>query len=143
MTAVFMMSPRWLSRPLGRAFLCGLYGVCGADEGEVAKGLREVADLPRAPDVIFLGEEAEVIGQPEEPFEHVARLIGPAVEGQCADKPERTGKELAFPAGQAIVGVVCRVAPHEAVTSKLARDRVDRSRHPLVFAGQEAHERDR
>src|SRR4051812_9038551 len=40
-----------------------------ADQREVAERLREVPDLPRARDIVFLGEEPEVVRQPDEPVE--------------------------------------------------------------------------
>jgi hypothetical protein len=54
----------------------------------VAERLREVADLPFATDVVLLGEEAEIVGQADEPFEERARFLDATVEGERADEPE-------------------------------------------------------
>src|SRR5918994_1929297 len=64
---------------------------CCQDQGEVAERLWEVADLPPAADVVLLGEEAEVVGQPDEPLEQASRVIDAAVLGERVDQPERTG----------------------------------------------------
>ena len=109
----------------------------------MAERLREVADLPPARDVVLLGEQAEVVGQPEQPLEQRARLVDAAVERERVDQPERAGEELALVAGQAVVGL--------PPSSSARRSRRGRARaatasivpgDALVVAGQEADERD-
>ena len=102
----------------------------------MAERLREVADLPPPRDVVLLGEQAEVVGQPEQPLEQRARLVDAAVERERADQPERAGQELALVARQSVVGLGGRVARDEAVAAKLARDRVDRAGDALVVPGR-------
>src|SRR5829696_4728377 len=96
---------------------------CGEDQREVAERLWEVADLPPAAHVVLLGEQAEVVGQREEPLEQAARVVDAAVHREGADQPERAGQELALVTRQAVVGLGGRVARHEAVPAELARDR--------------------
>src|SRR5215218_9781523 len=111
------------------------------DEREMAEGLREVAHLTPAPDVVLLGEQAEVIGQADEPLEQCSRLVDAAIARERVDEPEGAGQELALVAGQAVVGLRGRVARDEAVATELARDRVDRPRYAIVGSRQEANER--
>src|SRR3954452_12924008 len=42
---------------------CRRDGACRLDEGQVAERLREVAELPPVLDVVFLGEQPEVVAQ--------------------------------------------------------------------------------
>src|SRR5574340_537355 len=79
-----------------RVRLGGRDGVRRTDEAEMAERLREVAALPPASDVVLLGQQAQVVAQADEPVEQGARILGAAVEGQCADQPERAGEKLSF-----------------------------------------------
>src|SRR5215208_8199209 len=47
----------------------------GEDQSEVAERLGEVAHLSPAPDVVLLGEQAEIVGQSGESLEEGSRLI--------------------------------------------------------------------
>jgi hypothetical protein len=86
----------------------------------VAERLREVADLPLSRHVVLLGQQAEMVCQPEEPLEERAGLLDAAVERERADQPERAGEGLSFVAGQSVVGLRGRVAGYEAVAAELA-----------------------
>src|SRR4051812_12838756 len=44
------------------------------DQGQVAEGLREVADLALSRDVVLLGEQAQVVRQAGEPLEQLPGL---------------------------------------------------------------------
>src|SRR5919108_3859179 len=90
-----------------------------ADQGEVAECLWEVADLPLPRHVVLLGEQAEIVGQAEEPLEERAGLLDAAVECESAHEPERAGEELPFVAGQPVVGLRGRVAGDETVAAEL------------------------
>src|SRR5215216_654883 len=113
-----------------------------ADQGEMAERLWEVADLSLPSHVVLFGQQAEIVGQTDEPLEQGTSLLDTAVERERADQPKRAGKELSLVAGQPVVRVGGRVARDEAVSAEVARDRVDRAGDPLVGAGKEPHERD-
>src|SRR5918995_3539885 len=82
--SVSLLSWRGLRGRLG----CG-DRTCCHDQSEVAERLWEVADLPPTGDVVLLGEQAEIVGQPDEPLEQASRVIDAAVQCERADQPER------------------------------------------------------
>src|SRR4029450_7043532 len=113
-----------------------------ADQGEMAERLREVPDLSLPSHVVLFGQQAEIVGQADEPLEQGTRLRDSAGGRERADQPERAGEELSLVAGEPVVGVGGRVARDEAVSAEVARDRIDRGGDPLVGARKEPHERD-
>src|SRR3954447_13211352 len=92
-----------LGCPLDRR-LRGRDGACRQDHGQVAEGLRKVAYLATAADVVLLGEQAQIVGQADEPLEQGPCLPDAAVQGQCADQPEGADQELTLVPRQPIVG---------------------------------------
>src|SRR5215213_5782076 len=48
---------------------------CCQDQSEVAERLWEVADLSPTAHVVLLGEQAEIVGKPDEPLEQASRVI--------------------------------------------------------------------
>src|SRR5271167_4791880 len=80
------------------------------DQREVTERLWEVADLALALDVVLLGQEAEVVGQPQQPIKQRTRLPNASVECQCAYEPERAREKLSLIAGKPIVGLGRRIA---------------------------------
>src|SRR4029450_1972097 len=113
-----------------------------ADQGEMAERLREVPDLSLPSHVVLFGQQAEIVGQADEPLEQGTRLRDSAGGRERADQPERAGEELSLVAGEPVVGVGGRVARDEAVSAEVARDRLDSAGAPLVGSRKEPHERD-
>src|SRR3954447_18556770 len=82
---------------------------CSENQGEVAERLRKVADLPPASHVVLLGEQAEVVGETDQPLEQCACLVVAAFAAERAEEPERAGQELPLVARQSVVGLGGRV----------------------------------
>ena len=84
------------------------------DERDVRESLREVADQAFAIDVVFLGEQAEVVAQGEQALEEALRIFGAADGFEAADHPEAAGQKYAFAGRQAVVDLGGVVAKDEA-----------------------------
>src|SRR5690606_31351009 len=61
---------------------------CGVDERHVRQGLRIVAEHPPLARVVFLGQEAEVVAEPEQPLEERLGVLAPAQEREVVREPE-------------------------------------------------------
>jgi len=64
--------------PVTKPFL-GAEDQSRVDEGEMSEGLGEVAELPEADRVVFLGEQPYVVAQVEEAFEQLSSLVAVAL----------------------------------------------------------------
>ena len=115
----------------------------GEDQGEVAERLRKVPDLTSASHVVLLGEQPEIVRQAEQMRSNRLRASStrPLLR-ERADQPEGAREELTFVAAKPSSVSGGRIARHEAVATKLARDRVDRAGDPLVGCREEPDERD-
>ena len=97
----------------------------GADEREVGERLREVAELAAGDRVVFLGEQADVVAEVEQPLEQLARLVVPALQRQHLDEPERAGEEDALAGGQPVdVAVVVRAGSGSTSPSTVSSRRI-------------------
>src|SRR5260221_1670241 len=76
----------------------------GRDEGDVREGLREIADQPPGLRIIFLGQQPEVVAQPEQPLEQALRLPAMTEQYQVVGQPEAAGQESALAGRQAVGG---------------------------------------
>src|SRR5438093_4385009 len=72
------------------------------DQREVRERLRKVAELAPGDGVVLLGEEADVVAQVEQTLEELAGFLVAPLERQHGGEPERTRKEDAFAAGEAV-----------------------------------------
>ena len=106
-------------------------------EGEMAEGLRGVAQLPRPLDGPFLAEQADVVPQREQALEEFGGLAGAGRPQQRIHQPEGAGQEDAFVPGQAVVAVLRPVAQHKAVFGQLPLDGVDGAHHAGIVRRQE------
>ncbi len=79
-------------------------GEGGVYECEVAEGLGEVAELAVADGVVFLGEQADVVAQIEEPLEQLAGLIlRPALASTSASQNEQARKTPSPPGSASLL----------------------------------------
>ena len=134
-------------RPLlGRAWRVLMFGVAeverGAEQRDVRERLRKVAHLPLETRVVFLGEQAEVIAQREEPLEEAQRIIATAEQYVVVGEPEAAGEKRAFAGRQAVVSVLAVVAQHEAIDEEMLFDEGDGARDARVVGWKKADERD-
>src|SRR5918992_499270 len=74
-----------------RALLCGFLALAqverGVDERHVRKRLREVAEQAPRDRVVFLGEEANVVGEAEQPLEELVRLVPATLHAEVVREP--------------------------------------------------------
>ena len=100
----------------------------GADQSEMRKGLREIAERLALGAGLF-GVEAEVIGVAEHAFEEEARFVKPRGIGltrasECFDEPEGAHVEGALFAGETVDARLRRVSIDQAVADESAIARV-------------------
>jgi len=60
----------------------------GVDQPDHAEGLRGVAELTAAGDIVFLLEQSDIVAQREQPFEKRCGLAGAADAGKRVSEPE-------------------------------------------------------
>src|SRR5947207_7607311 len=92
------------------------------DQRHVREGLREVAQRFTSEWVDLLGEQTDVVGKAEQPFEQRVGFVEVAGMGEAVEQPERTQQERAFTTVETVVGLV---AVDEPVVSEVAPNRVD------------------
>src|SRR5580704_1242432 len=125
---------------LGRAFAAGqIEG--GIDQRYMRKRLRKIPDLALRARVVFLCQQAEIVAEPEQPFEKAAGLGSPALQNVIIGEPEAAGQKSPFPWRQPIDPLAGIVAQHEPVDDQALFDRLDRADHARVGGRQKAHER--
>src|SRR3546814_15140880 len=71
----------------------------GVDQRQMRKRLREIAELAPVHRVVFLGQQADVIAQAQQPFEQSAGFRVPAEQDVIVGEPETAGEKGAL-AGQ-------------------------------------------
>src|SRR5215471_2064065 len=112
----------------------------GADQGQVAERLREVAKLlPGGADLLRI--QAQVVGVGEHLFEDQPGLLQPPGAGQGVDVPERAQGERAFVAGQPVGGGGRVVPVDQAVGDQLAVHRLQGGQPHRVARGDEPLQR--
>jgi hypothetical protein len=99
----------------------------GADQREVGKGLREVAEVLGAwPQ--FLAIQSEVIRVAEHLLEEKARLLHIPHSGETLDVPERTHRECALLTAEPVREAVTKlVAVDEGIADQVAFDAAERT----------------
>ena len=113
----------------------------GVDQRDVRQRLREIAEHHAVDRIVFLGEQADVVAQPEQMGEALLRFAPAAHQRQRVGEPERAGQERAFAFGQAVGRGMLAVALDEAVLHELARDRLHRGDDARIARRQEADDR--
>jgi len=104
--------------------------------------LWEVADLASGSDVVFLGEQPDVVAEGEQPLERRSGFVVSTGECVVVGEPERAGQERTLARWQSVGGVVgLRVAVDEPVLAQLSLDRGNRSGHTWIIRRQEPDER--
>src|SRR5258705_6940749 len=67
------------------------------DQGDMRKRLWKIPDLTPGAWVVFLRQQAEIVGEPQQPFEKAARLGGSVLQNVIVGKPEAAGQKRPFP----------------------------------------------
>ena len=105
---------------------------------DMREGLREIPNLPRGADIIFLGEQAHIVPQGEEAFEQLSGFINAAHQDVDIDQPEAASQKCTFACRQAIGCFRGIVAQDESIDEEASLDRFHRSTDPSVGHRQEA-----
>ena len=114
----------------------------GVHQRHMAHGLREVPEQPPGVGLVLLGQQSDVVAQPDEPLEQRPRVVEAAHERQVVGQPERARQEDPLTRRQPVDAAVRLVAAHEAVRHQLPLDGRHRAPHPQVVRRQEPDERD-
>src|SRR5712692_10850855 len=99
--------------------------VGGVDQRHVGERLGEIAEKALCPRVVFLGQQAEIVAQRQQPLEHRLGFLIATDHRERVREPEAAGQERAFLAGQAVVDPLRPVPQHEPVHHELALDGFD------------------
>ena len=105
------------------------------------KGLWKIADLTARRGVIFFRQQADVIGQRQQPDEQFARVVDPALHHVIVDQPEGAGQERALARRQAVDAFGRVITQHQAVFQQAALDLGERAAHPGIVGRQEPDQR--
>src|SRR3954453_23785752 len=87
----------------------------GVDEGHVGEGLREVAEEATRRGIVFLGEQAHIVGEAMQPLEQLTGFAAAALKAEVAREPEAAREEHAFAARQTVEPLVREVAANQPV----------------------------
>src|SRR5215217_5350012 len=115
----------------------------GVDQRDMGEGLGEVAQLAAAGRVVLLGQQPDVVAQPQQPLEQLSGILEPADQGVVVGQPEAAGQEGSLPAGEPVHRLPGRaggIAEHEPVVQQLPLDGLDGALDPRVGRGQEPHQ---
>src|ERR1051326_727971 len=107
------------------------------DERQVRERLGEIADQALCAQIVFLAEQAHVVGPRDEPLEHALGLLDASGERIGVDQPEAARQECTLARRQPVLGRAGVVAQHQTIDQELALDRRDRAAHARVLRGQE------
>jgi hypothetical protein len=70
------------------------------DEGQVRKGLREVAQLPSCDRIVFFCEQTDVVAIGQEPIEESLCFFDAALQNIVVGQPKAASEEGAFTGGE-------------------------------------------
>ncbi len=133
---------------LGTAFFGGVAGgeeiLGGVDEGEVRKGLGEIAGETAEVGVVFFREKTERGAERKQAFEEGEGFVAATEQRETIDEPKGARKERAFAGRETIdTGLLAGVvALHEAVGGELALDRFDGAHDAFVVNREKADQRE-
>src|SRR5580700_1088840 len=114
----------------------------GVDDSGVRESLWEIAEHPFRHRVVFLGEQAQIVPEREQPLEQCDRVVTPADQREAVGEPEAAGEKDALAGRQPVGTRAAWVTANKAVLNQLALDRLDRAADPRVLARQKAELRD-
>src|SRR5438067_933305 len=117
-SALARVSSSFVRRPVlaGKA-------VGGVDERQVRQRLGKIAELDSGFDVIFFGEQADIVADRKEALEDAPALFGSALENEVVGEPEAAREKNAFARRQAVAYRVGVIAAHETIDHEALLDR--------------------
>src|SRR5271155_3538979 len=110
----------------------------GIDDAHMREGLREIAEKAFPPWIVFLGEEAKVVAQGQQPLEQRDGVLMAANQREAVRQPKRANKESSLTARQPVTAGSCRVAHDQAIDDQLSFNRLDRADDARILRWQKA-----
>ena len=93
------------------------------------EGLREVPKLPLVVRIVFLGEQAEIVAETQQPLEDSERVLAPPLQRVVVGEPKAARQECAFTTRYSIDVLFRAITLHEPIPHQLALDRGDGAQH--------------
>src|ERR1700750_1281511 len=113
------MSPagRYFIGPIGGALVPALVEVVGrVHQRYMRERLREVPQQALADRVVLLAQEADVVGQDQQPLEEGGGFVASAGQHEVVGQPERAGEEATLARRETVdMAAVGRVPQHESL----------------------------
>src|SRR5438105_2699941 len=75
---------------------CASQVLSAIDQKNMGEGLREIAQLPMVPEIVFLRQQTDIIAQSEHLFENRPGFGMPAHQHQIIDQPEGARQKSSF-----------------------------------------------
>ena len=111
-------------------------------QGDVRKGLGEVAHQPTSPGVVLFRQQPDVIAQSKKTLEQCLGVSIAADQVIGIGQPEAAGQKHPFARRHAVLGRLRIVSLHKSVLEQLAFDSFNGRYHPRIFGRQETYRRD-
>ena len=102
--------------------------MCGVDQADVRKRLREIAQLAPRSRIVLLRQQTHVVTDREQTLEDGARLVIAPRHRQVIGKPKGTGQKGALAALQPVDALLRGITPDQSVRKQFALDGLRRFR---------------
>lgn len=108
------------------------------DQREMREGLWKIADQALRSRIVFLGQQADIVGQSQQAPEQRRRVIIASLQHHVVGKPEAAGEGHTLAGRQAVLGFLGLLAPNQSPMHQLALDRGDSAAHARISCWQAA-----
>ena len=95
------------------------------DQRDMGECLRKISELALQHGIVFLGQQANVVAQIEQPHEEIPRLLMAAGQRKVIRQPKCARQEGSLTRRQAINTGLGRVPEHQAAVEQLSLDCAD------------------
>src|SRR5687768_8919537 len=116
--------------------------ICGVDQADVGKCLREVSKLAPEAGMVFLCKKPEVVAQRQEALEKGFGIARAADHGVGVGEPETANEKGPFLASKSVFGFPDTIAQHKPVFQEFALDSFDSATKAIILRRQESNFRD-
>src|SRR5262245_42982940 len=106
--------------------------VRGVHERDVGEGLREVADGALSTEIVLFGQQAQIVGQADEPLVQALGVRQASGQNVGVCKPEAAREKGAFTRRQSVVGRGRVVPEHQPAPQQLLLNSPDGAQHACV-----------
>ena len=110
------------------------------DQRDVGKRLRKIAELALRPDIVFLGEEPDIVAQADQPLEELPCVSFPSSHHVGVGQPKTHRQKRALSRRQTVhAGSGGVVAQHQSAPQQSFLDRRDGPAHTRIVGRQKAY----